>query len=185
MNCADFRGRISPFLDSELSFTEQKHFGEHRAQCSTCDSLLENMELTKQYLTAELSVSLSSDFVDRLRARLNAELEERPSWWQNLLEPKVFGLSPASLSGLVAAAVVMMIIGSSLFTQQTAPLLEPSGSAVRAATPPAMIPSQPVQTAPPAPMLTNSALDTTAKQATPRRDFFRQIKYVNKDQNPN
>jgi len=185
MNCADFRGRISPFLDSELSFTEQKRFGEHREHCTACDSLLVSMESTRQYLTAELPVGLSPDFVERLQARLNAELEERPSWWQQMLEPKVFGLSPASMSGLVAAAVVMMIIGTSLFTQQTAPLLEPAATPVQAANPATMIPSPPAQNTAPAPMMTNSAPDTTAKQATPRRDFSRQIKYVNKNQNPN
>ncbi len=89
------------------------------------------------------------------------------------------------MSGLVAAAVVMMIIGTSLFTQQTAPLLEPAATPVQAANPAAMIPSAPAQNIAPVQMMTNSALDTTAQQAAPRRDFSRQIKYVNKNQNPN
>ncbi len=185
MNCADFRGSLSPFIDSELSFTEQKRFGEHRAQCPACESLLTSMQSTRQYLAAELPVALSPDFIERLQARLNAELEEGPSWWQQLLEPKVFGLSPASMGGLAAAAVVMMLIGTSLFTQQTAPLLEPTRGPVRAATPPVMIPAQPAQTNTAAPMVTNSTPDTSAQQSAPRRDYSRQIKYVNKAQNPN
>jgi hypothetical protein len=101
------------------------------------------------------------------------------------MAPMAFGLSPASISGLVAASVAAMLIGTSLFTQQTAPLLEPGAAPMRATSLPTGIPAIPGQNTAPTPMLTNSAVDTTNKQATPRRDFSRQIKYVNKTQNPN
>ena len=185
MNCADFRGMLSPFLDAELTFTEQKYFSEHRSQCETCDALVVSMGLTKQYLGKLVSVALPSDFVARLQARLSVERDERPSLWQRFIEPKTFGLSPASISGLVAASITMLLIGTSLLTQQTAPLLEPDESSLRAASPAAPIPASPAQTTNPTPLLTNTAVDTSMKQATPKRDFSRQIKYVDKTQNPN
>ena len=181
MNCSQFCLHISPYLDAELSFTELKTFREHPGVCPPCRGLLARMEETTGILRDDLQVSLSPDFITRLQARLQAEAQRTPSWWRQLSVPRVMGFSPISLGGLAAAALALLVIGVSLFQPKSAPLVDPPAGASHG-NPPAMIAPRSMG-APPA----ASSLHTTApkdslldQRDSSRRDFSRQIKYVNK-----
>ncbi|UCH63790.1 MAG: zf-HC2 domain-containing protein [Fidelibacterota bacterium] len=180
MNCSQFRLKISPYLDSELSFTELKNFKEHSESCSSCAELVSNMEGIRLALVGSLDTSLSPDFVPRLQARLRAEINRAPSWWRQLATPRIMGFSPISLSGLAAAVLALLVIGVSLLNQESAPLVDPPKRSM-GQNPPAMMipnPSGTSQTA--SPLLTTSPNDSILDQHdSSQRDFSRQIKYVN------
>lgn len=179
MNCSQFRKKISPYLDSELSFTETRDFKEHCEGCPHCAELIADMVRIRDVLQENRSVSLSPDFVPRLQARLRTEINRSPTWWQHLLTPRFGGLSPVSLSGMAAATLALFIIGISLFQQESAPLVEPPTGAAQIETPAVMIPD-PVGTSPAAnPQLTASPIDSSFDQRDSiRRDYSPQIRYV-------
>ena len=180
MNCSQFRLKISPYLDSELSFTELKNFKEHSESCSYCAELVSNMESIRSALGVGLETSLSPDFVPRLQARLRAEINRAPSWWSQLATPRIMGFSPISLGGLAAAVLALLVIGVSFLNQESAPLVDPPKSSLHQ-NPPAMMIPNPVGTSQPAsPLLTTTPNDSSLNQRdSSRRDFSRQIKYVN------
>ena len=109
------------------------------------------------------------------------DLAKGPTLWRRFTTPKVAGLSPMSLSGLVAATVSAVIIGVSLFQSEAAPLVAPPQSATGqlvpggSATQPAAPLSRPVAIQSAAPDSLRQKGDST------RRDFSRQIKLVNQD----
>ncbi len=183
MNCSQFRLKISPYLDSDLSFTELKHFRKHSESCSRCAELVIEMESTRLTLGNGLETSLSPDFVPRLQARLRAEINRAPSWWHQLATPRIMGFSPISLSGLAAAALALLVIGVSFLSQESAPLIDPPKSSLRP-DPPAMMMPNPAGTSPTAsPLLTTSPNDSILDQRdSSRRDFSRQMKYVSQPQ---
>ncbi len=180
MNCSQFRLKISPYLDSELSFTELKTFKEHPESCSHCAELMSDMESIRVALGEGLEASLSPDFVPRLQARLRAEINRMPSWWRQLATPRIMGFSPISLSGLAAAALALFVIGVSLFHQESAPLVDPPKSNLQGNPPAMMIPDPTGTTQTANPLLTTSPNDSVSNQRdSSRRDFSRQLKYVN------
>jgi len=138
------------------------------------------MESIRVILGENLGASLSPDFVPRLQARLRAEINRTPAWWRQLATPRIMGFSPVSLSGIAAATLALFIIGASLLHQESAPLVDPPKGSLRQ-NPPAMIipdPSGTPQTA--NPMLTTTPDDSVIHQRdSSRRDFSRQMKYVN------
>ncbi len=185
MNCSQFRLKISPYLDSELSFTELKYFKEHSESCSVCAGLVTDMESTRWALENGPEISLSPDFVPRLQTRLRAEINRAPSWWRQLATPRIMGFSPISLSGLAAAALALLVIGVSFLSQESAPLVDPPKSSLHQ-NPPAMIIPNPAGTSQTVnPLLTTSPNDSILDQRdSSRRDFSRQIKYVNQKRQP-
>ena len=185
MNCYQFCHDISHYLDAELSFTRLKSFREHASACAPCAEILAQMESTRVALVRELPTSLSPDFVPRLQARLRSEIGRAPSRWRPLLEPRILGFSPISLSGLAAAALALLVIGVSLFQPETAPLVDPPRGAANV-NPPAMIVPHPAGVSgPAAPLLTTTPTDTTLDpHDSTSRDFSRRIKYVNQSPGP-
>jgi len=180
MNCSQFRLKISPYLDSELSFTELKTFKEHPESCSHCAELMSDMESIRVTLGEGLEASLSPDFVPRLQASLRAEINRTPSWWRQLSTPRIIGFSPISLSGLAAAALALLVIGVSFFHQESAPLVDPPKSNLQGNPPAMMIPDPAGTTQTANPLLTTSPNDSVFNQRdSSRRDFSRQLKYVN------
>ena len=180
MNCSQFRLKISPYLDSELSFTELKTFKEHSESCSHCAKVMSDMENIRVALGEGLEVSLSPDFGPRLQARLRAEINRGPSWWRQLATPRIMGFSPISLSGMAAAALALLVIGVSLFHQESAPLVDPPKSNLQGNPPAIMIPDPAGTTQTANPLLTTSPNDSVSNQRdSSRRDFSRQLKYVN------
>ena len=185
MNCSQFRLKISPYLDSELSFTELKNFKEHSESCSGCAELVTDIESTRLALGNGLEASLSPDFVPRLQARIRAEINRSPSWWRQLATPRIRGFSPISLSGLAAAALALLVIGISFLNQESAPLVDPPKSDLRPNPPAMMIPNPAGTSQTVGPLLTTSPNDSILDQRdSSRRDFSRQIKYVNQKRQP-
>jgi len=179
MNCSQFRLKISPYLDSELSFTELKYFKEHFESCSHCAELRSDIENIRVALGEGLGASLSPDFVPRLQARLRAEINRTPSWWRQLATPRIIGLSPISLSGLAAAVLALLVIGVSFFYQESAPLVDPPKSSLQGNPPAIMIPDPAGTTQTANPLLTTSPDDSVSNQRdSSRRDFSRQLKYI-------
>lgn len=183
MNCSQFRKNVSSYLDSELSFTETRDFKQHCEECPRCAELIADMVRIREILQESRSVSLSSDFVPRLQARLRTEINRSPAWWQHLLTPRFSGFSPVSLSGIAAATLALFIIGISLFQQESAPIVDPPAGAAQIETPAVMIP-EPVGMSPAAnPQLTTSPVDSSIDQRDSiRRDYSRQIRYVDQPQ---
>ncbi|MEE9466032.1 MAG: zf-HC2 domain-containing protein [Candidatus Neomarinimicrobiota bacterium] len=180
MDCSDFQVLISQYLDSELSFIEQKTFLQHKGDCEGCADLIARMEELKSLLRQEVPVSLSIDFVSRLQERLRRELNRQPAWWQRLSEPGSTGFSPVSLGGLAAAAAFVIIIGVSLFQQEAAPLVEPSAKSLQAGPSLQFTPDRSggLNAAAPAPV-SAEADSVQDNRDTSGRDFSRQMKYVN------
>lgn len=185
MNCYQFRDKISPYLDTELTFSELQSFREHLAKCPHCADLTADMERVRAALGESLPVTLSPDFVARLQSRLEAEISRAPEWWRQLFTPRIRGFSPVHLGGLAAAAMALMIIGISLFQSDTAPLVDPP-KASGLSNPSTVIPAQPPPTSPTlAPLMTSGSEDTTYRRAdSSRRDFSRQMRYVNQEGSP-
>jgi anti-sigma factor RsiW len=185
MNCYQFRSKISPYLDTELTFSELQSFREHREDCPQCADMATQMERIRVALGESLPVTLSPDFVPQLQSRLQAEIHRNPAWWRKLLTPRVMGFSPVHLGGLAAAAMALMIIGISLFQPETAPLVDPP-KASGLTNPSTVVPSQPSIPSPTqSPLLITGTGDTTLNQLdSSRRDFSRQIRYVNQERTP-
>lgn len=181
MNCSDLRSRISELLDKETSYTDSQKFHLHLETCGDCSELYAGLERTRITLASEPPQSLSADFMARLQERIRMDLAKGPTLWQQLTTPKVAGLSPISLSGLVAATLSAIIIGVSLFQSEAAPLVAPPQSATGQLVPggtaaqPASPSSRPVAIQSAAPDSLKQKNDST------RRDFSRQIKLVNRD----
>jgi anti-sigma factor RsiW len=185
MNCYQFRLKISPYLDTELTYSELKSFREHLEKCPPCAELTARMEQMRSTLGEGIPVSLSPDFVARLQARLQTEIERDPVWWRELFTPRVMGFSPVQLGGLAAAAMALMIIGISLFQPESAPIVDPP-RASGLSNPATAIPPTPAIPTPIAnPGIIVNSGDTTLNQLdSSQRDFSRQIRYVNQERSP-
>lgn len=180
MDCSQFRLKVSFNLDRELSFTEQKLFSQHSEECPDCGELLAEIKKVKLALRKGLSASLSPDFVSRLQKRLRSEVDRNPEWWRRLTVPQRIGFSPVSLGGMVAAALAVLVLGVSLFQHESAPLVDPPQSAVQTSRPALIVPSVQGANPIPTPLLTTSTADSNSNlRDSSRRDFSRQIKYVN------
>ena len=185
MDCSDFQVLISPYLDSELSFTEQKTFLEHLEDCQGCPDVVVKMQELRKLLRQGAPVALSVDFVSRLQERLRQELNRQPVWWQRLVEPGSTGFSPASLGGLAAAAAFAVIISISLFQREAAPLVEPSAKSMQAGPALQFSPTRSSGFSAAAPSSASTQTDSLHdRRDSTRRDFSRQMKYVNQPANP-
>ncbi len=185
MDCSDFQVLISPYLDSELSFAEQKTFIEHLEDCPGCPGVLVKMQELRDLLRQGTPVALPVDFVSRLQERLRQELNRQPVWWRRLVEPGSTGFSPASLGGLAAAAAFAVIISVSLFQQETAPLVEPSAKTMQAGPSLKFAPDRSSGYSAAAPSSASTQTDSLLdRRDSTRRDFSRQMKYVNQRAKP-
>ena len=185
MNCAQLRIKISPYLDSELSFGELTTFKQHLSECADCMELITGMSHTKSALNRGIQVALSQDFVSRLQARLRAEANRPPSFWQQITAPRVRGFSPLALSGLTAAGLALLVVGASLFEENSAPLIDPPDSTTQTTTPFLITPGMTGPSSATAPLLTVSPSDSSSHlRDSSRRDFSRQMKYVNTGRRP-
>lgn len=181
MNCSDLRSRISELLDKEASYADSQKYRLHLEECGGCSELYAGLESTRLTLAGAPLESLSADFMERLQERIRMDLAKGPTLWQRLTTPRLAGLSPMSLSGLVAATVSAFIIGVSLFQSEVAPLVPPPQSATGQ-----MVPGgAPTQVDSPfsQPVATKAVVPDTLKQKgdSTRRDFSRQIKLVNQN----
>ncbi len=185
MNCAQLRPKISPYLDTELSFTELTHFKEHLAGCTNCTALVTRMANIKVALLEGIQATLSEDFVPRLKSRLRAEIDRPPSLWSRVTTPRVLGLSPASLSGLAAAGLALAIIGAGIFKEESAPIIDPPRPTTQSLTPALIGPAAPASVPSATPLFTASPGDSAVpRRDSSQRDFSRQIKLVNTQQRP-
>jgi len=182
MNCSHFRLKVSPYLDYELSFTELNVFLRHSQGCTECAGLLAHMEGIKVNLSQDVPASLSPEFIAKLQKRIKKEAHSKPAWWQQLTTPQIYGFSPLSISGLAAAALAMVLVGASLLRQDSAPLLAPPQSSVQQKIPSSISP-QPAGIIPPNPHASMAAAGDSGGhyQDSSRRDFSRQIRYVNQE----
>ncbi len=181
MDCSKFRENVSPYLDSELTYQEQKALNSHKSVCPHCARLLEKMQSIRIRLKAGLTVSLSPGFVPDLQKRIRMEQNRKPVWWQQLLEPRAFGFSPVSLATISAAMIAVVLLIGGILTRDTAPLIEPIIPSIQAETPPGQAPAATPSAPDKSPAFTASSRDTakTGASDTTRRDYSRQIKYVN------
>ena len=182
MDCSHFRLKVSPYLDYELSFAEQKMFTQHGEACPECAEMLTRMEGLKLTLRQGVPTSLSPDFVSRLQERLRHEKNRQPSWWRQLTTPQSFGLSPVSLGGMAVATLAVLFLGVSLFQQESAPLVDPPRTSIQAGQPAMMVPNATGVDPASTPLLTTMPADSVSnRRDSSRRDFSRQMKYVNQN----
>ena len=184
MNCSELRSRISELLDQELSYSDAQIFKGDLAGCEDCSEIHVRLEQMKLVLAEEPLVSLPPDFIQRLQIRLKEDMALKNSWWQQMLTPRMAGLSPLSMSGMALAAVVALIVGVSLFQIDTAPLVEP----------PRAVSSRPVaptaggfspggSVRPPIPVQAPATMTDSLhpQRDSSRRDFSRQMKLGNQN----
>lgn len=80
----------------------------------------------------------------------------------------------------MAAALAVLVLGVSLFQHESAPLVDPPQSAIQTGRPAMLAPNVQGANATPTPLLTTSPDDSISnRRDSSRRDFSRQIKYVN------
>ncbi|UCH11201.1 MAG: hypothetical protein JSU61_04745, partial [Fidelibacterota bacterium] len=117
--------------------------------------------------------------------RLRAEINRSTPWYHQLMVPRIMGFSPISLSGMAAAALAIMVIGVSLFLPESAPLLDTPRSTVQNPPLPAMTGNPSGPSGASNPSLVATPTDTITHQYdSSRRDFSRQMRYVNQGQRP-
>lgn len=179
MNCSELRSRVSELLDEELSYSDAKRFHAHLDGCSSCAEFFAGLEQMKLILVQAPPVGLKPDFIGRLQERLNADLNRRATWWQQLTMPGRTGWSPLSLGSMAAAALAAVLVGVSLFESEAAPIVAPPTSAVQPLNP-AGRGTNPVQSnALPRALQAAASVDSTAlPNDSSRRDFSRQLKLV-------
>ena len=182
MNCAQFRTKISPYLDKELTFREIEAFGNHRSQCSDCNVQVTAMELTRLTLGTPPLATLSPHFLVNLQQRIQAEMTRDSRWWQRLWEPWASGFSPLAMGGMAAATVAVLVIGINLLLTDPVPLVDPaaltpdpSATGVYAAP---SLRLRPLVQAP----LTSVVPDSIPEvDSLPQRDFSKSIRLVNQE----
>lgn len=73
MNCSQAETLFDAFLDGELSGALRLEFDAHRLRCTTCQKKIAMLEAFEQVVAAAPApAALSSDFTDRVMARLAA-----------------------------------------------------------------------------------------------------------------
>lgn len=184
MNCSELRSRISELLDQELSYSDAQIFQSHLAGCKDCSEIHVRLEQMKLVLAEEPLASLPSDFIKRLQIRLKEDMALKDSWWQQMLTPRMAGLSPLSMSGMAMAAVVALMVGVSLFQTDTAPLVEPPRAVSSHSEAPAaggFSPGRSARQPIPVQAAAPTADSLHLQRDSSRRDFSRQMKLVNQN----
>ncbi len=67
MNCEEFKDKVSPMIDGELSEEEKGEFTAHRAGCASCDSYASEIEKVDALLKGAPLPDLPPELVDRLK----------------------------------------------------------------------------------------------------------------------
>src|SRR6266566_3399491 len=94
MRCSEFLERHTDFRDGLItSARESRRFGRHLAHCAACRRYDATVRQGVQVLTSALPIALSSDFRQRLDARLARE--------RAIIPP------PPALAGVSAALLVL------------------------------------------------------------------------------
>ncbi len=179
MNCSEMRSRVSELLDQDLSYSDAKRFHAHLDGCVTCAEFFAGLEQIKLLLVQAPPVGLKPDFIGRLQERLNADLNRRAAWWQQITIPGSTGWSPLSLGSMAAAGLAAVLVGVSLFQSEAAPIIAPPTSVVQPIDPARMGASAVQSRALPPPLQAAASDDsTTLPNDSSRRDFSRQLKLV-------
>ena len=180
MNCNELRSRVSELLDQELSYSDSKRFHDHLDGCETCAEFFAGLEQMKFSLAQAPPAELGPDFMGRLQARLNDDLNRRAAWWQRITVPGRTGWSPLALGSMAAAALSAVLVGVSLFQSESAPIVAPPTSASQPLDPASICPLPVQARGLPAPVQASATLDSmTLQKDSSKRDFSRQMKLVN------
>ena len=182
MNCAQFRTKISPYLDKELTFRETEAFGSHRSQCSDCNGQVTAMEQTRLTLATPPLATLSPHFLVNLQQRIQAEMTRDSRWWKRIWEPWAGGFSPLAMGGMAAATVAVLVIGMSLFLLDPVPLVDPAAFTPDRSAPGVYATPSPMLRPLVQPPLTSVVPDSSLKvDSLPQRDFSKSIRLVNQE----
>ncbi|MBN2600584.1 MAG: zf-HC2 domain-containing protein [Candidatus Marinimicrobia bacterium] len=116
ISCYQFKTIISHYIDKDISFQGRKSFEEHMDSCPGCKQLYQSILSTKNSMLQFAEVTVSDNFLDKLRTKILAERNARIEASLN----KGFSLNriPSFTYGF-AAALVAVIIGFYLFEFQT------------------------------------------------------------------
>ena len=114
MNCSNYQGKLSPYLEGELSADEKKSLEEHLSTCTACTAELKALQEMVKGLKEVPDSLVPSDFRQGVWNRIEAA-----SPWvllrQRLLEPWYLKVP---VGALATAAVVLLAVQVS---QHTAP----------------------------------------------------------------
>jgi len=77
MECKDFEGLLSAYLDRELKLEDQKEVGRHLEACGRCQAELQALLSVKERLRAQSLPSIPADLV----AEIESQTVYRPRAW--------------------------------------------------------------------------------------------------------
>jgi hypothetical protein len=103
--CARFEAQLGPWLEQELSPSEQAFMTAHRAQCAACDALMRDLEQIVADASALPALSPPRDLWAGIAERLETEVVPLPT-----AARRAPGVAQWSVRRLGAAAAALMAI---------------------------------------------------------------------------
>ncbi|MEW5983078.1 MAG: zf-HC2 domain-containing protein [Acidobacteriota bacterium] len=101
-------GRLSEYLDDELSALERRRLDRHLAACTECRATLEALrEIARKAPHLAVDTEPARDLWPGIAARLTAR---RAPWWRRVLRPPA--LSPGRLAYAATAILAIVAIGA-------------------------------------------------------------------------
>ncbi|MCD6204324.1 MAG: zf-HC2 domain-containing protein [Candidatus Marinimicrobia bacterium] len=107
ISCYQFKNTISRYIDRDVSFRSRKSFEKHMESCPDCKKLYQSILATKQAMNQLPEVTVSDDFLEKLRTKIvadrNARIEAslKKGFFPNRIPSFTYGFAAALLAVLV------------------------------------------------------------------------------------
>jgi anti-sigma factor RsiW len=132
MNCNTIQPRLSEYIDNALSARDTWEVDKHLADCNACTRALNEMRQTVSILTEAPRFEVSSDFMEKLHARI-AVIEPEPprvTWLasvRELFRPRVLPAWGAAMGACALALIMLMprtpvAVGGKIFDSKPQPV---------------------------------------------------------------
>lgn len=114
LDCSQARDMIDLYIDKELDIFSEQELKEHLRQCNDCQELLRSLQKTVALITSLEAPKVSTDFTERLMAKL-------PAPAKLTLRERLEKQKPYLWRYTAAAAALMIVILSGWFLSQQVP----------------------------------------------------------------
>lgn len=109
MNCQDIKNLLISYIDSELTEKEVALIEVHLHQCACCRKELQLFRETWNIMDRLHAPKISSDFTNRLVAKINEQKQKKPRFAFAFPQYRVNVLVPAAASLCVLIAVYLLM----------------------------------------------------------------------------
>jgi anti-sigma factor RsiW len=120
MNCYQFRKKLAPYQDGELSVEDREQVSAHLSICPSCGQIYAEMENAWKSLDIIRDVQPSPIFYQNLYRRIHAASDKRkwrfPSLWQ------LFPPPAATFALLLIGLSLGVFLGNSIVTEGQGPM---------------------------------------------------------------